>query len=135
MQGWGQLFNQGILIILLVIFHGSGNPPYSRTSAQYTYRISFVFILLVTLWLLYYRVYRSSRESVDGVIKKAKRDGSVTGCKLFFCVDHLEVVRVGAISLSADIDVSIDDTKSLRLALSHFGGRLLATAGTWFVSE
>ena len=27
MQGWGQLFNQGILIILLLIFNGGANPP------------------------------------------------------------------------------------------------------------
>lgn len=25
--GWGQLFNQGMLIILLLIFNGGGNPP------------------------------------------------------------------------------------------------------------
>ena len=30
MQGWGQLFNQGILIILLLIFNGGANPPVSR---------------------------------------------------------------------------------------------------------
>ncbi|KAL2783252.1 hypothetical protein BJX66DRAFT_345109 [Aspergillus keveii] len=42
MQGWGQFFNQVLLIILLLCFHhGSGNPPYSTVSAQWTYRISF----------------------------------------------------------------------------------------------
>ncbi|KAK9371471.1 uncharacterized protein V1513DRAFT_428524 [Lipomyces chichibuensis] len=31
MQGWGQFFNQVLLILLLLIFHhGSGNPPYSE---------------------------------------------------------------------------------------------------------
>jgi hypothetical protein len=31
MQGWGQMANQVILIVCLLIFHhGSGNPPYSK---------------------------------------------------------------------------------------------------------
>lgn len=41
MQGWGQFLNQAILIILLLIFHSGGNPPYSVLSTQWTYRVSF----------------------------------------------------------------------------------------------
>jgi MFS family permease len=56
MQGWGQFFNQSILIILLLIFHhGSGNPPYSAVAAQWTFRVSFAIPAVGTLWLVYYR--------------------------------------------------------------------------------
>jgi hypothetical protein len=106
MQGWGQLFNQGILIVFLLIFNGGGNPPYSKTTAQWTYRLSFAFILVLTLWLLYYRVYRAKR-SFDNVISKTKARGGVTGY----------------------------DSQSLKLALSHYNGRILATAGTWFAND
>jgi hypothetical protein len=42
MQGWGQFFNQVILILLLLVFHhGTGLPPISRTTTQWTYRVSF----------------------------------------------------------------------------------------------
>lgn len=34
MQGWGQLINQAVLIILLLIFHGGANPPYGTAAAQ-----------------------------------------------------------------------------------------------------
>jgi hypothetical protein len=51
LSGWGQLFNQALLIILLLIFHGSGNPPYGATSAQWTFRVSFGIMALMTLWL------------------------------------------------------------------------------------
>lgn len=80
MQGWGQLFNQGILIVLLLIFNGGGNAPYGKTATQWTYRLSFAFVLVITLWLLYYRVYKAKR-SFDNVITKAKKRGSVTGCE------------------------------------------------------
>jgi hypothetical protein len=106
MQGWGQLFNQGILIIFLLIFHGSANPPYSEVSAQWTYRLSFAFVLLITLWLLYYRVFKAKR-SFDNVISKSKARGGVTGY----------------------------DTESLRLALRHYNGRIIATAFSWFAND
>jgi hypothetical protein len=32
MQGWGQFFNQAILIVLLLVFHhGQGSPPYRES--------------------------------------------------------------------------------------------------------
>jgi hypothetical protein len=55
MQGWGQFFNQAIIVILLLIFHHSGNPPYSLVSAQWTFRVSFAIPAVGTLWLVYYR--------------------------------------------------------------------------------
>jgi hypothetical protein len=52
-QGWGQFLNQAILIVLLLIFqNGRGNPPYSKRAAQLTYRVSFVFPAVGTLWLV-----------------------------------------------------------------------------------
>jgi len=41
-----------MLIVLLLIFHhGSGNPPYSELSAQWTFRVSFGIMAAMTLWL------------------------------------------------------------------------------------
>src|SRR6202045_649668 len=53
MQGWGHLVNQVILILCLLAFHGGGSPPYGETSTQWTFRVSFAFVAVVTLWLLY----------------------------------------------------------------------------------
>ncbi|KAI9669102.1 MAG: hypothetical protein M1831_000694 [Alyxoria varia] len=106
MQGWGQFFNQVFLILLLLIFHhGSGNPPYSQVSAQWTYRISFAIPAVGTLWLVYYRTYKMRAASKQLAV--AKKKASVTGY----------------------------DTKSLKLAFSHFGFRILATAGSWFAND
>ena len=53
MQGWGQFFNQAILIVLLLVFHhGQGGPPYSERVAQWTYRVSFAIPAVGTLWLV-----------------------------------------------------------------------------------
>jgi MFS family permease len=106
MQGWGQFFNQAILIILLLIFHhGSGNPPYSLVSAQWTFRISFALPAVGTLWLVYYRWYKMplASKQLDAAKKKAK----VTGY----------------------------DVQSLKLTFKYFGPRLLATAGTWYCND
>jgi MFS family permease len=106
MQGWGQFFNQIILILGLLIFHhGSGNPPYSKISAQYTYRVSFAVPAVGTLWLVYYRWYKmplASRQLVE-----SKKKHQVTGY----------------------------DVKSLKMTFTHFGGRLLATTGGWFCND
>lgn len=106
MQGWGQFANQVILILLLLIFHhGSGNPPYSKLSAQWTYRISFAIPAVGTLWLVYYRYYKMRSASKQLMISKKK--SKVTGY----------------------------DTESLKLTITYFGPRLLATAGTWFAND
>jgi len=105
MQGWGQFFNQVILIILLLIFHHSGNPPYSLVSAQWTFRVSFALPAVGTLWLVYYRWYKMPLASK--VLNETKKKAHVTGY----------------------------DIKSLKLTFKHFWPRLLATAGTWFCND
>ncbi|KAJ1331217.1 MFS transporter PHS family inorganic phosphate transporter [Microdochium nivale] len=106
MQGWGQFVNQVLLIVLLVIFNrGSGAPPYLESAAQYTLRISFAIPAVGTLWLCYYRTWKIKHASQH--LEKAKRKSNVTGY----------------------------DVKSMKLTLSHFGGRLMATAGTWFCND
>ncbi|GAB1213648.1 hypothetical protein ATERTT37_002798 [Aspergillus terreus] len=106
MQGWGQFFNQVLLIILLLCFHhGSGNNPYSTVSAQWTYRVSFAIPAVGTLWLVYYRAYHMKAASKQ--LASAKKKASVTGY----------------------------DVQSLKLTFKHFGFRILATAGGWFAND
>ena len=106
MQGWGQFFNQVILIILLLIFHhGSGNPPYSKVAAQWTYRISFAIPAAGTLWLVYFRTFKM--RAAGKQLAAAKKKSKVTGY----------------------------DTQSLKLTFSYFGPRLIATAGGWFAND
>jgi len=105
MQGWGQFFNQVILIISLLIFHHSGNPPYSEVSAQWTYRVSFAIPAAGTLWLVYYRWYKMPLASKQLALSKKKHQ--VTGY----------------------------DVKSLQMTFTHFGGRIIATAGGWFCND
>ena len=106
MQGWGQFFNQVNLLILLLIFHhGSGDPPYSKVAAQWTYRISFAIPAVGTLWLVYFRTYKM--KSASKQLAASKKKSKVTGY----------------------------DTKSLKLTFSYFGPRLIATAGAWFAND
>jgi MFS family permease len=106
MQGWGQFFNQVILIILLLIFHhGSGNPPYSKLATQWTYRVSFAIPAVGTLWLVYYRTYKMKAASKQ--LDAAKQKHKVTGY----------------------------DTESLKLTFTYFGPRMIATAGGWFCND
>lgn len=106
MQGWGQFFNQAILIVLLLIFHhGSGNPPYSEVSAQWTYRVSFAIPAVGTLWLVYFRTYKM--RSAGKQLAAAKKKSHVTGY----------------------------DTQSLKLTYTHFGPRLIATAVGWYCND
>ncbi|KAL4983281.1 major facilitator superfamily domain-containing protein [Aspergillus falconensis] len=106
MQGWGQFFNQVLLIILLLCFHhGSGNPSYSTVSAQWTYRVSFAIPAVGTLWLVYYRTYHMKAASKQ--LQAAKKKASVTGY----------------------------DVNSLKLTFQHFGFRLVATTGAWFAND
>ncbi|WXC55559.1 hypothetical protein SNK03_001504 [Fusarium graminearum] len=106
MQGWGQFVNQVILIALLAIFNnGKSSPPYSASAAQYTFRLSFAFPAIGTLWLLYYRTYRM--RSAGKQLAEAKKRSNVTGY----------------------------DLNALRHCFGSFGGRLLATSGTWFCND
>jgi hypothetical protein len=106
MQGWGQFANQVILILLLLIFHhGSGNPPYSKLTAQWTYRVSFAIPAVGTLWLVYFRTYKM--RSASKQLQAAKAKSNVTGY----------------------------DTQSLKLTFTYFGPRLIATAGAWYAND
>ena len=106
MQGWGQFFNQVFLILLLLVFHhGSGNAPYSKTAAQWTYRVSFAIPAVGTLWLVYYRTFKM--RSASKQLQIAKKKSSVTGY----------------------------DVQSLKLTLTYFWPRLIATAGTWYCND
>lgn len=106
MQGWGQFLNQAILILLLLVFHrGDANGPYSVTTTQWVFRVSFAIPALGTLWLAYHRACRMPLASKQ--LQLAKRRSHVTGY----------------------------DTKSLRYTFTYFGPRLLATAGAWFCND
>lgn len=105
MQGWGQLFNQAILILLLLAFHSQGGPPYKETSTQWTYRVSFAAILPFTLYLVYYRIYKV--KYADTALMRSKRRLHTSGY----------------------------DWASLRMTMGHYWPRLLATAGGWFCND
>jgi hypothetical protein len=106
MQGWGQILNQVILILCLIIFHsGKGTPPYDEKVVQWVYRVSFFIPCIGTLWLVYYRAYKMQSASRQLAIQKKK--SNVTGY----------------------------DVQSLKLTFSYFGGRVFATAGAWFAND
>ena len=102
MQGWGQWWNQVVLIVLLLIFHhGSGDPNYSQVSVQWVYRVSFAIPAVGTFWLIYYRTYKM--RSASKQLQVAKKKQKVTGY----------------------------DMQSLKLTFTYFGPRVIATAGAW----
>lgn len=106
MQGWGQLTNQTLLIVLLLIFqHGDKDPPYAAKSTQAVFRLSFAFPAVVTLWLVYYRAYKMPQASRQ--LQIAKKKTKVTGY----------------------------DINSLRMTFKYFGGRIFATGGAWFCND
>ncbi|BGP26739.1 hypothetical protein JCM10295v2_005699 [Rhodotorula toruloides] len=106
MQGWGQVFNQCILLICLMIFHsGKTNPPFSPRTAQATYRVQFGLAVIVHFWLLYHRLYKV--HDADALLSTTKKRQNVSGY----------------------------DVHSLRLLMSHYWGRLIATAGSWFAND
>lgn len=106
MQGWGQFFNQVVLIVLLFIFNrGYAAEPYSETTGHWVFRLSFALPALGTLWLVYYRTWKM--KSASAHLEKAKKKANVTGY----------------------------DVKSMKMTFSHFGGRIFATAGTWFCND
>ncbi|WVO24286.1 uncharacterized protein IAS62_005650 [Cryptococcus decagattii] len=107
MQGWGQLFNQAVLIILLLIFHHSGNPPYSTVSAQWTYRVSFGIMAVMTLWLAYFRFYK--KKYASAALRRSKK--------------NMRVNQSGY------------DLHSLKLVGTHFAGRLVGTTLGWLFND
>lgn len=105
MQGWGQFFNQVILILLLLVFHNSLKPPFSSTSIQWTFRLSFAIIAVLTLFLVYYRYYKISYSEQS--LREAKQRLNTSGY----------------------------DAKSLKLAMRHYWGRLFASCFGWFAND
>lgn len=106
MQGWGQLLNQAVLLILLMIFHhGNGVPPFSESGAQAIFRVSFALPAIGTAWLVYYRWFKMPLASRQ--LNAIKKKAHVTGY----------------------------DIQSLKLVFGNFGGRLFATAGAWFAND
>lgn len=105
MQGWGQLFNQGVLLILLLIFHGSLNAPFSATSTQWTFRIQFAVIVPPTLYLAYLRYYKL--KYTDSVLHDAKKRSNTSGYSL----------------------------PTLKLAAGHYWHRMVGTAIVWFIND
>ena len=105
MQGWGQLANQAVLIIGLLIFHSSLNGPYTETSTQWTFRVQFGIISVFTLYLAYIRYYRMKYQ--DAALQDAKKRLNTSGY----------------------------DVRSLKLSLSHYWHRLVGTAGGWFAND
>jgi len=105
MQGWGQMANQVILIVFLLIFHGGAGAPYDLVSVQWTYRLSFAVPAIGTLYLVYLRVYKM--KNVSRQLADAKARQRVTGYDMY----------------------------SLRMTFTYFGPRLIATAGAWFAND
>ncbi|WFD22738.1 hypothetical protein MEQU1_001414 [Malassezia equina] len=106
MQGWGQFFNQVILILLVLIFNNTLKTPIKPAATQYSFRISFGFIAAVTLYLAYYRYYQLSYHS-DEALRDAKDRLNTSGY----------------------------DAKSLKLAMTHYWHRLIATTVGWFCND
>jgi hypothetical protein len=105
MQGWGQLLNVVILIIFLLILNDSTKSPYSKTTSQWLFRLSFVPPLISTLWLIYYRYFKV--DHADTVLNNARRRAKVTGY----------------------------DKESFLLCCKYYWGRLLGTSLTWFAND
>lgn len=103
MQGWGQLVQLSLLIILILIFNnGRLNGAISEQTAQYAFRLQFAFVIFPTLWLAYHRYYKMSY-SADHALKEAKGRLNTSGY----------------------------DVKSLKLATGHYWHRLVGTAIVW----
>lgn len=83
---------------------GSGAPPYAVSTAFWTFRFSFAITAIGTAWLVYYRWFKMPLASKQ--LDAAKKKAKVTGY----------------------------DIQSLKMTCKYFGPRLIATAGTWFVS-
>jgi hypothetical protein len=94
-----------VLILLLLVFHGGGNPPYSEKATQYTFRVSFAFIAVFLIFLVYLRVFKL--RNADATFRASKHRSNVTGY----------------------------DVRSLKLVTSHYWHRLFATAVCWFCND
>lgn len=125
MQGWGQFFNQAILIVCMFIFNRVGDPPYGKTAAQLTFRISLGVPAVGLLWLAYYRTYKMPRPiKVHDYAKNGREKDAVT-----------QMPNEAGQQARPKKRATGYDVKSLKLTFSNFGGRILATAGTWFCND
>lgn len=93
------------MILLLLVFHSGGDPPFSTTATQWTFRVSFAFIAVFLVLLIYIRVFRL--RNADHRIRAAKKRSRVTGY----------------------------DLASLKLVCRHYWHRLLATGLCWFCND
>jgi hypothetical protein len=107
MQGWGQLLNQGVLILLLLILNGGSAPPYSKKTGQWVFRLSFAIMIPFTLWLAYWRFYKKTYS--ESALRKSKKN--------------------------ARVNQSGYDIASLKLVSTHFGGRLFGTCMGWLLAD
>lgn len=105
MQGWGQLVNQVVSILALLIFNSGGSPPYGEVAAQYTFRISFAFIAGFVLFLIYIQVFKL--KNANQSFNASRKRGRVTGY----------------------------DVTSLKLVMGHYWHRLFATSLSWFCND
>lgn len=80
MQGWGQLVNQIVLILALLVFYSDGSPHYGEVATQYTFRVSFALIAIFLLSLIYIRVFKL--KNANQSFNASRKRGRVTGYDL-----------------------------------------------------
>ncbi|KAF3912432.1 hypothetical protein ABW20_dc0101883 [Dactylellina cionopaga] len=105
MQGWGQFWNVVILMLVLFIANGTGTPPYSEKAVQIAFRVSFAIPAIGTGVLVWHRMFNIKNPNKE--LDAQKKKANVSGY----------------------------DLESLKLTFSYFGGRMIATAGTWFAND
>lgn len=101
----GQLANQATLIVLMLIFHHGGSPPYSNANTQEVFRLGFFFAAVFVLYFLYLRIYHM--KNVDHSLKTSRSSSDITGY----------------------------DIGSLKLTMSHYWHRVFATSVCWFCND
>jgi len=77
MQGWGQPCNQLVKIVVMLIFHHGGNPPYGKTATQETFQVTFFTASLSIFYFLYLRVFKM--DNLDHSLRSSRSRSNVTG--------------------------------------------------------
>ena len=130
--GWGQLFNQAILIILLLIFTGGGNAPYGTVAAQWTFRVSFGIMAAMTLWLGMCSLTHPAYVSLKNIDVRNIAD------RVAYFRYYRKVYSSAALKRSkrnARVNQSGYDIHSLKLVCSHFGGRVIGSTMGWLFND